>query len=76
MEAKQKSIGGLWSYTSKAGENYISGNIEIDGKKHRFVAFKNKYKKEEKHPDCQIYPERNKEIPASHPDIPDSDIPY
>ena len=80
MEEKQKSIGGLWLKTGKSGSKFMSGNIEIDGKKHSFVVFKNQYKREDKHPDYQIYQGRDneskKEIPASHADIPDSDIPY
>ena len=73
MEEKQKSIGGLWSRVGKTGNKYMYGNIEIEGKKHKFVVFENKYKREDKHPDYQIYPERKKE---NHADIPEDDIPY
>ena len=80
MQEKQKSIGGLWSKTSKTGNKFMSGNIEIDGKKHKFVVFENKYKREDKHPDYQIYQGRDnepkKEIPVNHADIPEDDIPY
>ena len=76
MGEKQKDIGGLWSYTSKAGENYMSGSIEIEGKKHKFVVFKNKYKQQNNHPDYKIFPARDneakKENPGQHADIPES----
>ena len=76
MKEKQKDIGGLWSYTSKAGEDYMSGSIEIEGKKHKFVVFKNKYKQQDNHPDYKIFPERDKGISAKHADIPEDRIPY
>ena len=79
MEEKQKSIGGLWLKTGKTGNKFMSGSIEIEGIKHKFVVFENKYKREDKHPDYQIYPGRDseaKKTPASHADIPEDDIPF
>lgn len=49
-----KSIGGLWKKTSKNGASYLSGNVEIDGKKIRISVFPNKYKKKETSPDYTI----------------------
>lgn len=51
-----KNIGGLWLKTAKTGTKYMSGSIEIDGKKHNFSVFKNKHKENEKHPDYVILP--------------------
>ena len=53
-------IGALWSNTGKQGE-YLSGSIEIDGKKIGIVCFKNTYKKDEKHPDWNILISKPKE---------------
>lgn len=50
-----KDIGALWIKRSSKGE-YLSGSVEIDGKKHFIVCFLNSYKKETKHPDYKIYP--------------------
>lgn len=43
--------GALWEKTTKTGDIYFSGQVEIDGNKYQVAFFKNKYKKEEKHPD-------------------------
>jgi uncharacterized protein (DUF736 family) len=56
MSEKQQSCGALWKNTSKKGEVYLSGNVEIDGVKHKIVVFKNTYKDDEKKPDYRIYP--------------------
>lgn len=53
--SKGKDIGALWVKRSPKGE-YLSGYIEIDGKKHSIVCFLNGYKKEQKHPDYKVYP--------------------
>ena len=80
MEEKQKSIGGLWLKTGKTGNKFMSGSIEIEGKRHSFVVFKNKYKQEDKHPDYQIFQGRDneakKEITVNHADIPEDEIPF
>jgi uncharacterized protein (DUF736 family) len=61
----EKSIGALWLKESKNGNKYMSGVIEIDGKKHEIVIFKNTYK-QEKQPDYKIFasrPRPENEIP-------------
>ncbi len=52
-DGKQESIGAIWERDGKGGV-FLSGEIEVDGQKVKFVAFRNKYKKEEKHPDWRI----------------------
>jgi len=61
---QQKSIGAIWERDGKGGP-YLSGEIEIDGQKVRFVAFRNRHKKEQKHPDWRILPsqERGGSVP-------------
>lgn len=56
MENKKGNIGGLWLKTSKVGNKFMSGSIEIQGKKHQFVVFKNTHKNGETHPDYVILP--------------------
>lgn len=52
--ADNKSIGGLWK-NNKNGKNFLSGSIEINGEKHKFVAFENGYKEEgDNKPDYNI----------------------
>jgi hypothetical protein len=48
-----KAIGALWVKNGPKGQ-YMTGDIEIDGKKTKLVCFLNQYKKEEKHPDWRI----------------------
>lgn len=50
-----KSDGGLWIKVAKSGLEYLSGQIEINGCKYNFAAFKNKYKEEgDRKPDYTI----------------------
>jgi uncharacterized protein (DUF736 family) len=53
---REKSIGGLWKKTSKAGKNYIWGKLECNGKTQEFVGFKNERKQPgEKTPDFRLF---------------------
>lgn len=54
------SIGALWRNESKKGTEYFSGNIEIDGQKHKIVVFWNDYKEGDRQPDLKIYPHQEK----------------
>ena len=47
-------IGAAWLKNSKNAK-YLSGYVEIDGKKHPITLFKNSYKTEKAHPDNLIY---------------------
>ena len=55
--ANEKSIGALWIKTSKNGNKYMSGEVEINGQKHKITVFKNNYKEKETHPDYKIMPQ-------------------
>lgn len=59
-ELQDNDVGAIWVMKSKKGRNYLSMSIEIDGKKHQFVAFKNK-KAKPTHPDYRIYPSKPRE---------------
>ena len=50
----EDSIGALWLNESKKGNKYMSGNIEIDGVKHKILIFKNTKTKDEQ-PDYRIF---------------------
>ena len=54
MSEKNKSIGALWLKEGKNGK-FMSGSIEIEGRKHNFVVFKNSYKEQDKQPDYKIF---------------------
>ena len=60
-----KSNGGLWIKTSKKGLEYLSGQIEINGCKYDFAAFKNNYKEDgDRKPDyvIKLREERSEEL--------------
>ena len=57
MENEQKKVGAIWNRISKAGDAYLF--IDMDGKE--FVAFTNKSKTEQKHPDLIMYEPRPRE---------------
>jgi len=49
---KPKNVGAIWQRTSKAGKEYLS--MEVNGVK--YIAYKNDYKTEDKHPNWRIFP--------------------
>lgn len=55
MADPKQSIGGLWKKKTKAGNELLSGTIEIDGKKTKISVWPNKFKNEDKHPDYRIF---------------------
>ena len=56
----KESIGALWLRKSQKGMTYLSGSIEIAGRKQEIVIFKNDKGNNEKRPDYRIFPsERN-----------------
>lgn len=55
-EWKERECGALWAHTSKAGNTYSTGYVELDGKRLQVIVLKNKYKqKGERTPDARIY---------------------
>jgi uncharacterized protein (DUF736 family) len=54
MEKQNEFIGALWNKQSAKGFSYMSGLIEIDGKKISIVLFKTREKKSDKSPDWNI----------------------
>lgn len=54
-EEREQSIGALWSSTTRNGDEYFKGQIELDGAKVSIIVFRNKRKSLEKHPDYQIF---------------------
>lgn len=50
----EKPCGGIWKKTAKNNKEYLSINIEIDGKKVYFNAFLNE-KKEGQQPDYHVH---------------------
>ena len=47
--------GALWTRESKTGEEYMTGEVTVDGKKIEIVVYRNGYKEEDRHPDFRIY---------------------
>lgn len=41
---KYKEVAAVWVKQTKAGDDYLSFRVKIDGKEHNFRAYKNKYK--------------------------------
>ena len=62
-----KDLGAIWEKVSKAGEKYLSISLEVNGEKKRFVAFRNKNKREDKHPDYKIIESEPREVKANVP---------
>jgi uncharacterized protein (DUF736 family) len=57
MENKNKEIGALWEKTSKAGNKFKSGYIQLEnGERLEVVVFTNQYKKPgDNTPDLRVY---------------------
>ena len=69
-----KSIGALWKKQGNLGE-YYTGNVEIDGVKHKLVFFKNGFKEKETQPDFMIYKAREKQQEETTQEN-DDDLPF
>lgn len=54
-QSNKKSIGALWKGKSSGGTDYIKGNVEINGEKHKIIVFKNTYKSKKEDPDYKVY---------------------
>lgn len=50
----EDKLGALWQKTGAHGD-YFSGEIELNGEKHRIVVFANQRKTAEKQPDWHIF---------------------
>jgi hypothetical protein len=60
-----KDIGAIWVKSGQYG-NYLSISVEINGVKHNFTAFANKYKQPgDKKPDFKIMPPKGDSSPAA-----------
>jgi hypothetical protein len=58
-QEREKPIGAIWIKKSKDGQNtYISGEIEVGGKKQSFIGFKNRLKDDAKYPDYRLFVRR------------------
>lgn len=78
MTEKKKPIGALWQKSGNYGD-YMSGEIEIAGIKHRFNVYPNSYKKESKHPDFRIFlsePKKQQVITVTKNTWTEEDIPF
>lgn len=60
MPNKDDKLGALWFKTGPKGD-YFSGEVEIDGTKHKLVVFANGFKDAENKPDWIIYKSRPRE---------------
>ena len=56
MAQGQKDCGAIWFKNGPKAGKFLSGFVKLpDGTKFEFVAFKNKHKSEDRHPDMRIY---------------------
>lgn len=87
VEQKDK-IGALWIKSSRGGAEFMSGEVEIAGVKHRITVFRNGYKNDtNKQPNYHIYrdtgaPSQSAALapppaapePAPHRELPSIDL--
>lgn len=69
-DQKRESIGAIWVKRSGSGAEYFS--ISLNGE--NYVAFANKYKKEDRHPDYRIFQQQPLERPR-YKDASDTEEP-
>ena len=58
---ERKKLGALWQGTSKAGNPYVRGLVEIGDKTYNFVGFQNKNKNQAKSPDFFLYEDESRD---------------
>lgn len=56
MAQAQQDCGAIWFKKGPKAGKFLSGFVKLpDGTKFEFVAFSNKHKQEDRHPDMRIY---------------------
>lgn len=60
MAESEKSIGGIWVNEKEGKGKWLNIQVDIEGQKYKLIAFKNRYKEGEKHPDYKIFFSRPK----------------
>lgn len=78
-----KKLGALWEGTTKNGQLYFNGSIEINGEKIKVVVFKNNKRPDKKDPDYVIYESQpinssftHKAEPLKAVSVADDEIPF
>lgn len=68
----KREIGAFWTKENAKGK-YLSGSLEIEGKKIKVVMFPNRYKDNDKKPDYVLYLSQEQNSPAPEKkELPDS----
>ncbi len=63
---RETEIGGIWiKEPMNGGEEYMTGDVIVNGVKVSFVGFRNNYKDNEKKPDWRLHSRDLLDIPAS-----------
>ena len=66
MASQQDKIGALWIKQSRGGAEFMSGEVEVDGVKHRVTVFRNSYKTDaNRQPDYHVFKEQPRAEAAS-----------
>ena len=52
---KDSEVGALWTKSSQRGEEYMTGDITVNGAKTQIIVFRNGFKEHDKMPDFRIY---------------------
>ncbi|MGE0450863.1 MAG: hypothetical protein AB7Q29_14915 [Vicinamibacterales bacterium] len=69
MPTSEQKMGALWRKETRDHQEYLSGEVVVDGQKHRLVVFRNGYKANDRQPDFIIYrDERSASSPAERGD--------
>lgn len=69
-ETNSNKVGAVWVRKSKtSGNQYLSMQLELDGKKYNLSAFKNKNKVEDKHPNFLVFPSNPPGQPSTAPAV-------
>ena len=71
-QGKLEKIGAIWVNQSKAGNQYMSITLEINGETVKAIGFKNKYKTSDRHPGWNIFKDEKENVPQAA--FPDDDI--
>ena len=70
---------GLWNKSSKSGNNFLGGNLKIDGKEYSIRIFKNERKEKPSQPDYTMFydlkePKENNENTATKVEQEDNTV--
>jgi len=68
MPSQDDKVGALWVRQTRDGAEYYKGTIELEGRRHQIVVFRNGYKTTDRQPHLIVYKESDLPVARTRED--------